>query len=299
MQLNAYAKVNLGLDITGKRDDGYHELNMVMQTISIRDVITLEVNPETMGSTEMGTIMLTCSDRSVGKKEDNLAYKAARLLYEEFQITDHLDIDIEKNIPIAAGLGGGSADAAAVLRGLNEFLGLDLTNEELIERAAKIGADVPFCISGGTSAAEGIGEVLCPMMTPSGLTMVLAVPDIRVSTREIFEAYDKEEFKGRRPDIDNLRAAIDMEDIGCIPEFIGNVLESVTIPRYPVIKQIKDVMMASGAAGALMSGSGPAVFGLFVDDASAEKALGAIEAMGLTDRVFLAGFVESYYGQQY
>lgn len=292
MQINAYAKINLGLDIIGKREDGYHEMNMVMQTIGLKDVINIEVNPETMGSTDMGSIMLTCSDKSVGKKTDNLAYKAAMLLYEEFHITDHLDIDIQKNIPVAAGLGGGSADAAAVLKGLNEYLGLDLSNEELAQRAVKLGADVPFCIYGGTAGAMGIGENLMPLMTPRGLRVVLAVPEINVSTKEIFEEYDRIEFNGRRPDIDNLRAAIEMEDIGCIPEFLGNVLESVTIPKHPVIGQIKDMMMHCGAAGALMSGSGPAVYGLFVDDPAAEKAVNAIENFGLTSRIYLTEFVE-------
>jgi len=295
MLVHAYAKINLGLDIIGKRDDGYHDLSMVMQTIDLRDDIDISVSPEIMGSSEQGTIMLTCSDKSI-PKEDNLAYRAAKLLYEEFDITDHLDIDIKKHIPVAAGLGGGSADAAAVLRGVNEILGLDLSNEELMERGLKLGADVPFCISGGTACAEGIGEQLMPLYIPDeGLHVIVAVPEgLKVSTKEIYEEYDKAEFTGIHPDIDNLRAAIEMEDVGCIPEFLGNVLESVTMKKHPEIGQLKNIMMKSGAAGALMSGSGPSVYGLFVDEAAVEKAYNALFESGITGSVFVTKFRESY-----
>ncbi|MBO4374189.1 MAG: 4-(cytidine 5'-diphospho)-2-C-methyl-D-erythritol kinase [Lachnospiraceae bacterium] len=289
MQINAYAKINLGLDITGRRPDGYHDLNTIMQTIDLHDVITMKAIPEVNGSAEEGSIVITCSDSSVPSDERNLACKAARLLFREFSITDNLEIDIIKNIPVAAGLGGGSADAAAVLKGVNECFGLDLSDEELMERGAGIGADIPFLIKGGTASAKGIGEIIEPLCAPCGLSAIVAVPDIRVSTKEVYEEYDRKVFSGIHPDIEHLKAAIEMDDTGCIPEFLGNVLESVTIPRYPVIEQIKEIMMNNGAAGALMSGSGPSVFGLFVDDASVERAFNSLEESKITDKVFLAG----------
>ncbi|MBQ7463784.1 MAG: 4-(cytidine 5'-diphospho)-2-C-methyl-D-erythritol kinase [Lachnospiraceae bacterium] len=290
MQINAYAKINLGLDITGRRSDGYHDLKMVMQTIDLHDVITIHAIPEINGSEEEGNILVTCNDSSLPVDERNLAFRAARLLFSEFSITDNLEIDIIKNIPVAAGLGGGSADAAAVLKGVNEFFGLGLSDEELMERGAELGADIPFLINGGTALAQGIGEILEPLGAPLGLTAIVAVPDIMVSTKEVYEEYDRREFTGAHPDIDHLKAAIEMDDIGCIPEFLGNVLESVTIPRYPVIDRIKEIMMSNGAAGALMSGSGPSVFGLFVDDASVERVYNCLEEAQITDRIFLTGF---------
>lgn len=290
MQINAYAKINLGLDITGRRPDGYHELNTVMQTLDLHDVITLGAIPEVNGSTEEGTIILTCSDPSLPVDERNLANRAARLLFSEFSITDNLEIDIQKNIPVAAGLGGGSADAAAVLKGVNEYFGLELTDEELMERGAELGADIPFLIKGGTASARGIGEIIEPLGAPCGLSVIVAAPDIRVSTKDVYEEYDRIKLSGSHPDIEHLKAAIEMEDSGCIPEFLGNVLEEVTIQDHPVIQDIKDIMMKNGAAGALMSGSGPSVFGLFVDDASIEKAYNSLEESGIADRIFLTGF---------
>ena len=290
MQINAHAKINLGLDITGRRSDGYHDLKTIMQTIDLHDVITIHANPEVNGSDEEGNILVTCSDSSLPVDERNLAFRAAKLLFSEFSITDSLEIDIIKNIPVAAGLGGGSADAAAVLKGVNEYFGLGLSDGELMERGTELGADIPFLINGGTALAQGIGEILEPLGAPLGLTAIVAVPDIMVSTKEVYEEYDRREFTGRHPDIDHLKAAIEMDDIGCIPEFLGNVLESVTIPRYPVIDRIKEIMMSNGAAGALMSGSGPSVFGLFVDDASVERVYSCLEGSQITDRIYLTGF---------
>lgn len=286
MEINAYAKINLGLDVTGERPDGYHDLKMIMQSISLHDVITIDVAPEVTGSSDVGKIQLTCSKSSLPCDGTNLAYKAAKLLYDEFQITDAISIHIEKNIPVAAGLAGGSTDAAAVLRGVNEYLGLGLSDEDLMQRGVKLGADVPFCVMGGTAYAEGIGDVLMPLGLIGGLTVVLAKPDIEVSTAYVYKHLDMKKIENMHPDIDNMRAAIEMDDIGCIPEFLGNVLESVTAERYPVIKRIKDLMMANGAAGALMSGSGPSVFGLFVNDTAADKAYDAVKKSGMAMELF-------------
>ncbi len=289
MEINAYAKINLGLDVLGKRENGYHDLNMVMQSIELHDVIRLEPMPQTFGSSEEGEISLSCNIRELPCDEKNLAYRAARMLFSEFSITDHLAIDIEKHIPLAAGLAGGSSDAAAVLQGVNEFFGLGLTEEELMDRGLKLGADVPFCILGGTAAAEGIGEILTPMMTLEGLSVVLAKPDISVSTAEVYHDLDDITIRVH-PDLEQLKAAIEMEDIGCIPEFIGNVLEEVTIPKHPEVGKIKELMMKNGAAGALMSGSGPSVYGLFVDEATALRAYEAMKEANPSSQVFLTAF---------
>lgn len=292
MDIRAYAKINLGLDITGKRENGYHELRMIMQQIDLYDVITIEAEPEVSGNDDIGTITLTCSEPSLPTDEGNIAYRAARLLFEEFRITDSIDINIEKNIPVAAGLAGGSADAAAVLVGINEYFGLGLSDEELMERGVRLGADIPFCIMGGLAYAGGIGDELVPLGAIEGLTVLLAAPDTAVSTKWAYDRYDElKEEEIIHPDIDNLRAAIEMEDFGCVPEFLGNVLEYATIPDNPDIARIKDVMMSNGAAGALMSGSGPSVYGLFVDADRAARVFDILAEEGIVpeDRIYLVG----------
>ncbi len=294
MELKAYAKINLGLDITGKREDGYHELRTIMQQIDLYDEIKIYAEAEISGSNDKGQILVSCNDSMVPTDERNLAYKAAGLLFDEFDITDSILIEIEKNIPVSAGLAGGSTDAAAVLKGVNEYFGLGLTEEELIKRGVKLGADVPFCIMGGTAYAGGVGEELVPLEAPGDYIVLTAVPDTRVSTKWAYGAYDEIASSGniRHPDIDQLRAAIEMEDFGCVPEFLGNVLEYATIPEYPIISKVKNTMMQNGAAAALMSGSGPSVFGLFMDEEKAAKAYDVLEMFDLVpeERIFLTGF---------
>ncbi|MCR5746471.1 MAG: 4-(cytidine 5'-diphospho)-2-C-methyl-D-erythritol kinase [Lachnospiraceae bacterium] len=295
MEIKAYAKINLGLDITGRREDGYHELKTIMQQIDLYDVIRLHIEPEIGGNEEKGQILLSCNESLLPTDERNIAYKAARMLFDEFEITDSMLIEIEKNIPMSAGLAGGSTDAAAVLKGVNEYLGLGLSDEDLIERGVKIGADVPFCIMGGTAYAEGVGEKLMPLgVMPEDLTILLAVPDTRVSTKWAYTAYDKKLLAGeiKHPDTDQLRAAIEMEDFGCIPEFLGNVLEQVTIPEYPIVAKVKETMMRFGAAGALMSGSGPSVYGLYLNEEKAAIAFDILAGQGIVpeERIFLTGF---------
>ena len=294
MEIKAYAKINLGLDITGKRPDGYHELRTIMQQIDLYDEIKLYAEAEIGGSNDKGQILVSCNDTMVPTDERNLAYKAARLLFDEFDITDSILIEINKNIPVSAGLAGGSTDAAAVLKGVNEYFGLGLSQEELINRGVQLGADVPFCIMGGTAYAGGIGEELIPLEAPGDFIVLTAVPDTRVSTKWAYGAYDEAESKGniRHPDIDHLKAAIEMEDFGCIPEFLGNVLEYATIPEYPIITKVKNTMMQNGAAAALMSGSGPSVYGLFMDEEKAAKAYDVLDMFNLVpeERIFITGF---------
>lgn len=294
LELRAYAKINLGLDIAGKREDGYHDLKTIMQQIDLYDTVRLYAEAESGGSEEKGEILISCDDSLVPSDERNLAYKAARLLFDEFEITDSLLIEIEKRIPVSAGLAGGSTDAAAVLKGVNEYFGLGLSREELIERGVKLGADVPFCIMGGTAYAGGVGEELVPLGAMDEYIVLVAVPDTRVSTKWAYNAYDDMASGGniRHPDIDQMRAAIEMEDFGCIPEFLGNVLEYATIPEYPIISKVKNTMMQNGAAGALMSGSGPSVYGLFMDEEKAAKAYDVLDMFKLVpeERIFLTGF---------
>ena len=295
MEIKAYAKINLGLDVTGKMDDGYHEIRTIMQQIDLYDEIKLYAEAESGGSGDKGQILVSCNDSMVPTDERNLAYKAARLLFDEFEITDAILIEIEKNIPVSAGLAGGSTDAAAVLKGVNEYFGLGLSQEELIARGAKLGADVPFCIMGGTAYAGGIGEELVPLGAMDDYIVLVAVPDTRVSTKWAYNAYDEIAAKNnniRHPDMDQMRAAIEMEDFGCIPEFLGNVLEYATMPEYPIISKVKNIMMQNGAAGALMSGSGPSVYGLFMDEDKAGKAFDVLDMFNLVpeERIFLTGF---------
>ncbi|MCR5775088.1 MAG: 4-(cytidine 5'-diphospho)-2-C-methyl-D-erythritol kinase [Lachnospiraceae bacterium] len=294
MDIRAYAKINLALDIVGRKEDGYHELRTIMQQIDLYDEIKLYAEAEIGGSGEKGQILVSCNDSMVPTDERNLAYKAARLLFDEFEITDAILIEIEKNIPVSAGLAGGSTDAAAVLKGINEYFGLGLSQEELIQRGVRLGADVPFCIMGGTAYAGGIGEELVPLGALDEFIVLVAVPDTRVSTKWAYNAYDQLASQGniRHPDIDQMRAAIEMEDFGCIPDFLGNVLEYATIPEYAIISKVKNTMMQNGAAGALMSGSGPSVYGLFMDEDKAAKAYDVLDMFNLVpeERIFLTGF---------
>ena len=294
LELRAYAKINLGLDITGRRADGYHDLKTIMQQIDLYDVVRLYAEAESGGNGEQGQILVSCDDSSVPADERNLAYKAAKILFDEFEITDAVLIDIEKHIPVSAGLAGGSTDAAAVLNGINDYFGLGLSQEELIARGVRLGADVPFCIMGGTAYAGGIGEELVPLGALDNYIVLVAVPDTRVSTKWAYNAFDELDTKGgiRHPDIDQMRAAIEMEDFGCIPEFLGNVLEYVTMPEYPIISKVKNTIMQNGAAGALMSGSGPSVYGLFMDEEKAARAYDVLDMFELVpeERIFLTGF---------
>lgn len=294
MELRAYAKINLALDVVGRKEDGYHVLRTIMQQIDLYDEIKLHAEAEIGGSGSRGQILISCNDSMVPTDERNLAHKAAKLLFDEFEITDSILIEIEKNIPVSAGLAGGSTDAAAVLSGVNEYFGLGLSQEELIARGVKIGADVPFCIMGGTAYAGGIGEELIPLGALDDYIVLVAVPDTRVSTKWAYNKFDEIAASGnvRHPDIDQLRAAIEMEDFGCVPEFLGNVLEFATMPEYPIISKVKSTMMQNGAAGALMSGSGPSVYGLFMDEDKAAKAYDVLDMFNLVpeERIFLTAF---------
>ena len=266
LSLKAYGKINLGLDVLRRRDDGYHEVRMIMQTVGIYDRIDL-IYKETPGIT-VETNLYYLPDN-----ENNLVYKAAKLLMDEFHVQKRVHIRLRKYIPVAAGMAGGSSDAAAVLFGVNKMFSLGLTTEQLMDRGVKIGADVPYCVMRGTALSEGIGEILTPLPVPPQCQVLIAKPGISVSTKFVYENLHANELRPEQhPDIDGMMEAIKQKDLYGIADRFGNVLENVTIPAYPVIQEIKDLMLEQGAIGALMSGSGPTVFGLFTNPKAAAKA---------------------------
>ena len=266
LSLKAYGKINLGLDVLRRRDDGYHEVRMIMQTVGIYDRIDL-IYKETPGIT-VETNLYYLPDN-----ENNLVYKAAKLLMDEFHVQKGVHIRLRKYIPVAAGMAGGSSDAAAVLFGVNKMFSLGLTTEQLMDRGVKIGADVPYCVMRGTALSEGIGEILTPLPVPPQCQVLIAKPGISVSTKFVYENLHANELRPEQhPDIDGMMEAIKQKDLYGIVDRFGNVLENVTIPAYPVIQEIKDLMLEQGAIGALMSGSGPTVFGLFTNPKAAAKA---------------------------
>ena len=282
MRLKAMAKINLGLDVTRKRADEYHEVRMVMQTIRMYDQLDIEVS-KTAG------IKMTTNLSYLPVDDNNLVCKAARLLMEEFGIKQGLDIQLKKIIPVAAGMAGGSSDAAAAMVGVNRIFHLGLSLPELMERAVTIGADVPYCLMRGTALAEGIGEKLTALPNAPECHVLIGKPGISVSTKFVYGNLKVDEI-ARHPDIDELVLAIKENDFYKMANNLGNVLEEATIPAYPIIEQIKQEMLNKGAINALMSGSGPTVFGLFDDKAKAMAAKEALRESRLAKQVFLTTF---------
>ncbi len=271
--IKAYGKINIGLDVVGRREDGYHLVKMVMQTVDLHDVVELELLDEP-------TVTMECNDEALPVDDSNLCVKAAKVLLEEFAPDTGVHIKLTKNLPVAAGMAGGSTDGAAVFTGLNELLNLGLTTGQLCERAVALGADIPYCIMGGTALSEGIGEVLTPLAPlPQYLTLI-AKPAIGVSTKEVYQALDSLESPVHPP-MDALVTAIaGGGELDAMAPHMGNILEDVTIEKYPIIEKIKDTMLQNGAVIAMMSGSGPTVFGLFADQSSLEEATAAVKAAG-------------------
>lgn len=282
LNFKASAKINLGLDVVRKREDGYHEVKMIMQTISLYDRIVLE-------KTEKTGITLTVDKSFLPSDETNLAYKAAKLLMEEFDVTEGIHIDMKKHIPIAAGMAGGSADAAAVLFGVNKMFRLGLSTEELKKRGVKIGADVPYCIMRGTALSEGIGEILTPLISPPECKVLVLKPPINVSTKYVYENLHANELK-YHPDIDGMVEAIKNKDLYAMVSKMGNVLETVTVKEYPIIEEIKQLMLDNGAIGSLMSGSGPTVFGLYDDEEKAKAAYSKLKEKEISKQLYLTDF---------
>lgn len=287
LELKAYGKINLGLDVLRKRDDGYHDVRMIMQTVGIFDRISLT------RSSEPG-IQIETNLYYLPNNENNLVYKAAHLLMEEFHVTEGIMINLRKFIPVSAGMAGGSSDAAAVLFGVNKMFQLGLSTAQLMERGVKIGADVPYCVLRGTALSEGIGEILTPLPPPPQCQILIAKPGISVSTKFVYENLHANDLLPKQhPDIDGIIDGIKRKDIYSVAGKLGNVLESVTIKEYPIIQTIKDTMLEYGAIGSLMSGSGPTVFGLFTSPKAAERAYEAMrfgESSHLAKQVYLTNF---------
>ena len=278
IQLKALAKINLGLDVLRRREDGYHEVKMIMQTISLHDDLEIRriKTPEIQVKTNLYYLPTN---------ENNLVYKAAKLLMDEFGIKEGVAIQLKKRIPVAAGMAGGSTDGAAVLWGMNQMYGLGLSRQELMERGVKLGADVPYCVQRGTALAEGIGERLSVLPSMPKCTILIAKPGISVSTKFVYENLHANDLKPEQhPDIDGMIRSIREGDLMAVAGKFGNVLELVTGRRYPVIGHLEETMMEKGAVNAMMSGSGPTVFGLFEDKKKAKKAAPADEnQMGLLE----------------
>ena len=267
----ADAKINLGLDVLGLRPDHFHEVAMVMQTVSLQDTVTME---------PADSLTVTTDDPHLPGGPDNLAYRAAELLGEFANRKPLVHIHLSKKIFMAAGLAGGSADAAAVFRGLNQLWQLGVPAERLERLSARLGSDIPFCIRGGTSLATGRGEILTDLPDLPVLNLVLAKPKLAVPTPWVYREYDKQK-NIVHPDINALVEAVKTQNLAEMLRRCGNVLEAVTVHKYPVLEQIKQIMLENGALLALMSGSGPTVFGLTADQNTAEKIKGALGELDL------------------
>lgn len=279
ISLKALAKINLGLDVVRRREDGYHEVRMIMQNIQLYDRLDIK-------RTQEPGIQIQTNLSFLPVNENNLIYKAAKLLMDEFSITDGVSVKLDKRIPVAAGMAGGSTDAAAMLIGVNRLFSLGLTKRQLMERGVQIGADVPYCIMRGTALAEGIGEALSPLPPMVKCPVLIAKPSISVSTKFVYQNLKLDDTT-IHPDIDRLIDDIKAKNLHDIAAHMGNVLETVTIPNYPVIDEIKKHMLSNGAVGAMMSGSGPTVFGLFDDEDTAKKAYKAMRSSHLARQVYL------------
>ena len=282
--LKAYAKINLGLDVLRRLENGYHEVKMVMQSVDIYDRVTLTALDETSVITD--GISVSVDDISLPTDENNLVYKAAKLMKDYYGITRSVHIQLQKNIPIAAGMAGGSTDAAAVMKGMRILFRPEVTDAELMEIAVKIGADVPYCILGGTALSQGIGEILTPLSPMPHCHILVAKPDINVSTKFVYEHLDAQGVD-KHPDIDAMVAAIQAGNLTGILPHMENVLETVTIPAHPIIQEIKQLMITYGADASLMSGSGPTVFGIFTDETKAKEAYTKLCKTGVAKQVFL------------
>ena len=276
MLIKAYAKINISLDIVGKRQDGYHLLKMIMQTIDLYDLININI-------IDSG-IELSCDKHYIPTDEKNIAYMAAKLFIDTYNIKSGISITINKNIPVAAGLAGGSTDAAAVLKAMRDMFNIDASDEELMKLGLILGADVPYCILGGTALCEGIGEKITTLKSFKDKILILVKPNFGVSTKEVYKNFDIEKaFK--HPDTDGLINAMANNDLEFVSKNMKNLLENVTIKKYNVLKNIKDSMIRCGALGSMMSGSGPTIFGFFDDMLKAQFCFESLK--GKYDEVYI------------
>lgn len=281
MRLKALAKINLGLDVLRRKEDGYHEVKMIMQTIDLYDQIVIRKIQE-------DEIKIRTNLYYLPNNENNLAYKAAKLLKDEFNLPGGISIQLKKVIPVAAGMAGGSSDAAAVLFGINKMYNLKLSQQELMERGVTLGADVPYCIMRGTALAEGIGEKLTVLPPMPKCHILIAKPPVNVSTKFVYENLHANDLKPEEhPEVDLQLEALEEGNLEKLVSHMGNVLERVTVPEYPVINEIKQMMIENGALGSMMSGSGPTVFGIFSNYAQAKSAYEKLQKSGLSKQIYL------------
>ena len=277
--LKARAKINLGLDVVGKREDGYHLVCMVMQSLKLYDRLEFSVIPEP-------EIQIRTNLSYVPVDQSNLIWKAADLLRQEFGIREGISVDLDKRIPVAAGMAGGSSDAAAALVGMNRLFHLGLSTQELMARGLKLGADVPYCILRGTALSEGIGEKLTELPPMPHCWILVAKPGISLSTKGVYTRLDA--LRGwEHPDIPGMVQAIREGSLDGIVQRLGNALEAVSVPEHPVIGEIKRLMVKNGAEGALMSGSGPTVFGIFREENQARIACSAVRESGTARQLYV------------
>lgn len=285
LEKKAYGKLNLSLDIVGKRADGYHLVKMIMQTVNLYDTLTFT-------KMEEAGIVLTTNREDLPTNRDNLIYRAADFLMKQFSITEGVRIHLEKRIPVAAGMAGGSADCAATLSGINTLFSLGLSLNELQKIGTTLGADVPYCLLGGTALSEGIGEILTPLPDVPACKILLVKPSIDISTKWVYTTLKWQEISNH-PNVDGMIRDLENHDLNKITKGLGNVLESVTIPAFPIIQDIKDTMLSLGANNSLMSGSGPTVFGLFSDTSLAETAYCKCKQIYPNFQVELVDFISS------
>ncbi len=285
IKIEGNAKINLTLDILGKRPDGYHEVAMVMQSIGLHDTIEMEKSA--------AGIALTINVPWLRADEKNLAWRAAALMQQEYGLSGGVNMRLTKRIPVAAGLAGGSADAAAVLRGMNRLYELGLSDAKLCELGARLGSDIPFCLLGGTMLSTGRGEVLTRLSNLPETWVVLAKPRISVSTAWAYQNYD-EQGAEQHPDNARIQQEIARGDRKAVAKLLCNVLESVTIKRYDVISRYKTMMLEQGAMASMMSGSGPTVFGLVGSRAQANKIADHLRASTKAD-VFITRTMNPYH----
>lgn len=279
MEIKAYAKINIGLDVTRRLENGYHEVDMIMQTISLHDTLVFEAQPEP------GIVVLT-NREDLPVDKDNLIYQAADLLMKEFHIQKGMKITLDKQIPIAAGMAGGSSDAAAVFRAMNAMFELDLSISDLQQRAVALGADIPYCLAGGAMRAQGIGEILTAAPKMPNCFILTAKPTVGVSTKWVYENLHANELE-RHPNIDGMLLAMEQKNLPLLAENMENVLETVTVKKFPIIRQIEKMMRQAGALCAMMSGSGPTVFGLFEEQEKAQKAYALVKESALAPELYL------------
>lgn len=279
IRLKARAKINIGLDVLGKRPDGYHDVRMVMQTIGIYDRLIITKIPEE-------EIRIKSNLAFLPLNENNLIYKAIKLLKEVYGFKGGVEVDLNKFIPVAAGMAGGSTDAASTMFGLNKLFELNMSMSRMMQLGVKLGADVPYCVMRGTALAEGIGEKLTRLTPMPHCWLLVAKPPVNVSTKLVYDSLDMSEVV-EHPDIDGIIEAIDAQDVAGIAAKMGNVLEQVTIPLYPIIDVIKQDMIEHGALNAMMSGSGPTVFGIFPDEQTALSCQAFLKAKGDARQVYI------------